>query len=151
MGIRERVREVFLAPQAVYEVPAAADLLGWSLAEIGAAIANGELEATGTGSCQGIAWREVAAMMTAQYPQATIEEALGAETEAVMPELVRLSELRVAIPRYEVAMLGRLAERERITVDEFLSRHLLDLASSECEWLAGAIPGFSVAMRWPER
>jgi hypothetical protein len=90
-------------------------------------------------------------MMTAQYPQAVIEEALGLEAQAVMPELVRLAELRVAIPRYEVVMLGRLAEREQLTVDEFLSRHLLDLAGSESGWLAGVIPEFSEAMRWPER
>jgi excisionase family DNA binding protein len=151
MGIREHVREVFLAPQAVYEVSEAAELLGWSMAEIRAAIANGELEATVMGAGQRIVWREVAAMMTAQYPQAMIEEALGLEAQAVMPELVRLSELRVAIPRYEVVMLGRLAEREQITIDEFLSRHLLDLAGAESEWLAAAIPEFSEAMRWPER
>lgn len=151
MSIRERVREVFLAPQAVYEVSAAAELLGWSLPEMDAAIANGELEATWVGSTHTIAWQEVAAVVTALDPQAAIEEALGSEVQAVMPELMRLSELRVAIPRYEVAMLGRLAERERLTVDEFLSRHLLDLASAEYEWLAGAIPGFEGAMRWPER
>ena len=54
------------------------------------------------------------------------------------------------IPRYEVVMLSKLAERENVTVDEFLSRHLLDLAGAEIEWLNGAIPEFATAMRWPE-
>jgi hypothetical protein len=36
MGIRERVREVFLAPQTVYQVSEAAELLGWRMAEISA-------------------------------------------------------------------------------------------------------------------
>lgn len=89
-------------------------------------------------------------MVTAQYPQALIEQALGSDVASVMPEIVRLAELRVQIPRYEVVMLARLAERENVTVDEYLSRYLLDLAGAEVEWLSTSIPQFAEAMRWPE-
>jgi hypothetical protein len=150
MTVRERIREVFLRPQEVYTAAEAGQLLGWTMLEMDAAIGNGELEATRTCSGYQVEWQEVAAMMTAQYPQAVIEAALGTERTSVMPELVRLAELRVEIPRYQTVMLGELAGREKISVDELLSRHLLDLAGAEGEWLSGRIPEFGSAMRWPE-
>jgi hypothetical protein len=88
-------------------------------------------------------------MLTAGCPQAVIEEALGREMASVMPELVRLAELRVRIPRYQVAMLAMLAGRERLSIDELMARHFLDLAACEGDWLSRNIPGFDAAMRWP--
>jgi hypothetical protein len=149
MSIRERVRTLFLSPREFYSAHEAAELLGWSHSELSTALANGDLEGERTCSGYRIAWQEVAAMITAQYPQALIEQALGDDVTSVIPE-VRLAELRVEIPRYEVVMLTKLAERENVTVDEYLSRHLLDLAGAEVEWLAMTIPQFSEAMRWPE-
>ena len=150
MSIRDRVRHILLAPQQSYTAVEATELLGWSVAEMDVAIREGDVEATGTCSGHRIAWQEVAAMLTAQYPQAVIEDALGEDASSVMPELVRLAELRVDIPRYQTVMLGKLAERARISVDELLSRHLLDLAGAEIDWLDKAIPQFGAAMRWPE-
>jgi hypothetical protein len=46
-------------------------------------------------------------------------------------------------------MLEKLAERDALPADEVLSRHLLDFAGAESEWLGGAI-GFDGAVRWPE-
>jgi hypothetical protein len=150
MGIRERVRQVFLQPQQAYTPTEAAELLGWTTGEMNVAIREGELEVTRTCSGHHVPWQEVAAMITAQHPQAVIERALGRETISVMSELVRLAELRVEIPRYQTVMLSKLAERENISVDELLFRHLLDLAGAEYIWLNDAIPQFSSAMRWPE-
>lgn len=87
---------------------------------------------------------------TSQYAQEVIEEALAEEADAVIPELVRLAELRVEIPRYQTAMIAKLASRENLSVDEIVSRQFLDLASAESEWLAKSIPGFDAALRWPE-
>lgn len=150
MSIRERFREVFLRPQQFYTPSEAAELLGWTIGEMDAAIREGDLEVTRTCSGHHVPWQEVAAMITAQHPQSIIEEALGREVTSVMPELVRLAELRVEVPRYQTVMLSKLAERENISVDEFLSRHLLDLAGAESIWLNEAIPQFGSAMRWPE-
>lgn len=150
MSIRERVREVFLRPQQFYSPSEAAELLGWTIGEMDAAIREGDLEVTRACSGHHVPWQEVAAMITAQHPQAIIEKALGREVTSVMPELVRLAELRVEIPRYQTVMLSKIAERENISVDELLSRHLLDLAGAEYIWLNEAIPQFSLAMRWPE-
>jgi hypothetical protein len=89
-------------------------------------------------------------MITAQHPQAVIEDALDREATSVMPDLVRLAELCVEIPRYQTVMLSKLAERDNTSVDELLSRHLLDLAGAEVDWLNETIPQFTLAMRWPE-
>jgi hypothetical protein len=123
MSIRERFREVFLRPQQFYTPSEAAELLGWTIGEMDAAIREGDLEVTLTCSGHHVPWQEVAAMITAQHPQSIIEKALGHEVTSVMPELVSLAELRVEIPRYQTVMLSKLAERENISVDEFLSRH----------------------------
>jgi hypothetical protein len=150
MSIRKRVRDVLLRPKQFYTPGEAAELLGWTIGEMDAAIRDGDLEVTPTCSGRRVPWQEVAAMITAQHPQATIEKALGRDVASVMPELVRLAELRVEIPRYQTVMLTKLAERDNISVDELLSRHLLDLAGAESIWLNEAIPQFSSAMRWPE-
>ena len=150
MSIRERVRQVFLKAQSSYTLVEAAELLGWRDEEMRRAVAEGDVEAERTCSGFGIAWQEVAAMITAQYPQHLIEQSLGNDASAVMPELVRLAELRVCIPRYQAAMLSSLAARERISVDELLAKHFLDLAGAEIAWLKQAIPQFEMAMRWPE-
>jgi hypothetical protein len=150
MNLRERTRQVFLLPQQFYTAAEAAELLGWSTPELDLAIAEGDLETTRTNSDQGVAWQEVAVLITSQQSHAVIEQALGREAASVMPELVRLAELRVEIPRYQTVLLRSLAERETISVDEVLSRHLLDLASVESDWLNEMIPQFRSAMRWPE-
>jgi hypothetical protein len=150
MSIRQRVREVFLRPQLSYTPVEAAELLGWTIFEIDRAIGEGDVEATRTCSGPRVAWQEVTVMITAQHPQAVIEHALDREVTSVMPDLVRLAELRVEIPRYQTVMLSKLAERDNTSVDELLSRHLLDLAGAEVDWLNETIPQFTLAMRWPE-
>src|SRR5258708_33153337 len=76
------------------------------------------------------------------WEQAEVEEALGAELAVAIPELLRLAELEVRIPRLEVVALERLAERDGRSVDTLLARHLLDLVSAHSAWLSQVIPGF---------
>jgi hypothetical protein len=64
------------------------------------------------------------------WPQAVIEEALGEEAAAVLPEVIRLVELRARIPRYQRDMLRVLAEWQETTVDEVLTGELEGVASS---------------------
>jgi hypothetical protein len=150
MSLRDRIRELFLAPQPFYDPSEAARLLAWPTREIEHAITEGEIEAAATRAGYRLAWQEIAGMFAAQHSQSVIEEALAEGAMAVLPELVRLAELRVRIPGYQTAMVARLANRENISIDELLTRHFLDLASAEAEWLAAQIPGFSTALRWPE-
>lgn len=148
--IGETIRRVFLNRQDFYAAAEGAALLGWSLSEMNCAIEERTVDASREGAEPRIAWREIAVALAARYPQAEIESALGPEMASVIPEPVRLTELRVQIPRYQVAMLASLARRERISIDEFMARHLLDLATSESDWLRRRVRGFEAAMRWPE-
>jgi len=67
----------------------------------------------------------------------------------VLPEAIRLVELRARVPRYQRDMLRELARREGTPVDAVLTRELEDVVSAHAEELAG-VPGLAMAMRWPE-
>jgi hypothetical protein len=83
------------------------------------------------------------------WSQGAVEEALGSDV-TVLPQLLRLTELAVRIPRLEVVALEHLAARDGKTVDAVLAKELLDLVSVHSEWLATIIPGFTAALAWPE-
>ncbi len=67
-----------------------------------------------------------------------------------IPELLRLADLEVRIPRLEILALERLADRDGKSVDVVLARELLDVVSAHSDYLATAIPGFTAALRWPQ-
>ena len=97
-----------------------------------------------------IPWSELVSFGMAFWPQEDVETALGADIVDVLPELLRLAELEVRIPRIEVVTLERLAARDRSSVSDVLARELRDLVSEHSEWLSGQIPGFAEALAWPE-
>jgi len=80
------------------------------------------------------------------WPQAEIEEAAR-----LLPEAIRLVELRARIPRYQREMLQYLARRSETTVDEVLARELEDVACAHSDDLSRALPGFDAALAWPQR
>jgi hypothetical protein len=84
------------------------------------------------------------------WEQAVIEEALGEDAASVLPEAIRLVELRARVPRYQREMLQVLARMEGTSVDHVLTRELEDVASAHAEELAG-VAGFAMAMEWPAR
>lgn len=145
----DAVRIVFLSPQPFYLPSAVGALLGWSLEEVATAIRDGELEAERTCSGWRVPWDAVASALTAQCPVCDVEAALGSRAAEIIPELNRLTTLTVELPRWQTVMLARLAARERSNPGDYLSRHLLDLAASESDWLASE--GFLEAVRWPEK
>jgi len=61
------------------------------------------------------------------WEQAAIEEVLGDDAATVLPEAIRLVELRARVPRYQKEMLHYLARRHETTVDEVLTRELEDV------------------------
>lgn len=150
MSISEAIRRIFLDRKSAYSAAEAARLLDWSETRMVIAIAEGDVEAREGDNIWVLEWQEVAAMATAQWPQETIEKALGSEMHEVIPQLVQLAELRVRVPRYEIVMLQKLAQREGASVDSFLSQHLLDLASAESEWLRQQDPALEQAIAWPQ-
>lgn len=85
-----------------------------------------------------------------RWEQGIVEEALGEEKAAVLPEAIRLVELRARVPRYQRDMLRCLAERQGMSVDEVLRRELEDVACAYAEEVAAEMPGFEAALAWPE-
>ncbi|HYO78322.1 MAG TPA: hypothetical protein VE010_17820 [Thermoanaerobaculia bacterium] len=93
---------------------------------------------------------ELVAAAMRVWEQSAIEEALGDEAAEVLPEAIRLVELRARVPRYQRDMLRYLAQRNKTTVDEVLTRELEDVGCAHAEELAAAVPGFEAALVWPE-
>ena len=84
-----------------------------------------------------------------RWEQGVIEAALGEDAAAVLPEAIRLVELRAHVPRYQRDMLRFLARRRGTSVDDVLSRELEDVACAHSEELMAAMPEFASAMAWP--
>lgn len=149
MTPQQSIRQLFLEPQASYGPDECASLLTCSHEEVITAIAQGDLAVQLAGTIPRIPWEEVALAAAERWPQDAIEDALGAEATAVVPELVRLTDLHVRVPRFGVLVLGRIAQREGTTVSQVVARQLLDLAAGESDGLERSIVGLSAAMRWP--
>jgi len=141
------IRRVFLEPKPSYPLREAARLLGLKAKELRGWIEAGELE---PGEDEQIPWAEIVSFGMDLWSQEAVEAALGADLAEAIPELLRLTELEVRIPRLEVVALERVAARDGRAVDAVLARELLDFVSAEAEWLEGEIPGFAEALAWPD-
>ncbi len=68
----------------------------------------------------------------------------------MLPEAIRLVELRARVPRYQRDVLRALARREGTSVDAVLTRELEDVASAYRDELVGVLPELAAALAWPE-
>jgi hypothetical protein len=93
---------------------------------------------------------ESVAVAMPRWEQSVIEEALGGDAARVLPEAIRLVELRARVPRYQRDMLRELARREGTSVDAVLARELEDVASAHAEELAAAMPELAGVLAWPK-
>ena len=143
------IRRIFLSPSPNFPLMQAADLLGMTFAEMKREIADGAIVAVSTRLGQRVTKEEMIAAAMRIWEQGVIEEALGDEAPGVLPEAIRLVELRARVPRYQRDMLHALAQRNGTTVDEVLTRELEDVACAHAEELAALVPGFDAAMAWP--
>lgn len=144
-----RIRSIFLHERPYVTIRGATALLGWSRSEMRKAIAATELEAKTTCSGRAIPIAEVAAKALELWALEVIEEALGHDAASVPPAGLRTRSLTSRLPRYQIAMLRRLADQERTTVGHIVSRQLGYLADEHQEALSEAIPGFRDAFHWP--
>jgi hypothetical protein len=147
MSASTAIRQLFLEARGSYSIHDAAKLLGTSADAVESWIDVGELEASGGA----IPWSEVASFALDFWSQELVEEALGADLANAIPELLRLSDLEVRLPRMQVITLERLAALDGETVSAVLARELRDLVSVHSEWLSLEVTGFAEAMAWPER
>ena len=117
------------------------ELLGW--------VKAGELEGNETRDGLVLPWDELVSFALGFLDQEEIEAALGNDLATAIPELLRLADLQVRIPRMEVVALEQVAARDGKTVSAVLGRELLDFVSTHSEWLSGVIPSFAEALVWP--
>jgi hypothetical protein len=146
---RDGIRHIFLSPDPHVALLKAASLLGLPLAELKREVEEGSIVAVSTAKGRRVPREELIAAAMHIWDQGTIEEALGEEASSVLPEAIRLVELRGRVPRYQQEMLRYLARRQGTTVDHVLVRGLDDVASAHAEELAAALPGFAEALGWP--
>jgi len=146
----QRIRAIFLHHEPRVTIADAAGLLGWSRAEMNAAIRNGEIEVVETCSGKRIELREVAAYALQQWPLTAIEEALGRDAASILPPALRTRKLTVRLPRYQIGALEVLAEDGRESVDAMLTRMFEELADLNQQRLSRVVPGLTEAMTWPE-
>ncbi|HEY2321238.1 MAG TPA: hypothetical protein VGJ82_00110 [Thermoanaerobaculia bacterium] len=143
---RNRIRHIFLSPRPHFALIRAAELLGMTFSELKREIKVGAIVAVRTSLGMRVAREEMVAAALRLWEQAVVEEALGAEAAAVLPEAIRLVELRARIPRYQRDMLHYLAARDATTVDHVLARELEDVACEYSEELAESVPGFAATL-----
>ena len=117
------------------------DLRGW--------VEAGELEGDQTEDGLVLPWAELVSFAMGFWDQEEIEAALGDDLATAIPELLRLAELHVRIPRMEVVALEHVAARDGKTVSAVLGRELLDFVSTHAEWLSRDVPGLADALAWP--
>jgi hypothetical protein len=144
-----RIRKLFLEPKESYSVREAARALGIAAKEPREWIDAGEVEVSEAERNLTVPWSEVVTFGIDIWSQAAVEEALGENVAVAIPELLRLTELSVRLPRMEVFALEKVAAHEGRTVDALLASQLLDFVSAEADRLAEQIPGFAAALAWP--
>jgi hypothetical protein len=148
-AITTNIRTLFLHPHPTYLLADAAALLGIDELEMCGWVEAGEIEAIETDAGLVVPWAELASFGMESWSQEVVEATLAADLAAAIPELVRLTELEVRIPRFEVVALERLAAVDGESVSNVLARELLDLVSVHAPWLSLEVRGFAEALSWP--
>ena len=149
MTTKANIRCLFLEPKASYSTPEAAALLSMTLRDFRGWVEAGELEADQTKDGLALPWPELVSFAMGFWDQEEIEAALGNDLATAIPELLRLAELHVRIPRMEVVALEHVAARDGKTVSAVLGRELLAFVSTHAEWLSRDVPGLADALAWP--
>ena len=147
---RDRIRHIFLSPRPAIPLMSAAGLLGMTLKELKREIESDAIVAVSTPVGQKVPREEMVAVAMRVWEQGIIEDALGDDAAAVLPEAIRLVELRARVPLYQREMLQYLARQHGTSVDAVLTRELEDVACAHSEELKGAVPAFKSGFSWPE-
>lgn len=145
----ERIRTLLLHRAPRVTVDEAAHLLGWSRAQIDAAISDGDIEAAGTCNGPAIDLRELAAYALQDVPVHVIEEALGRDASLILPPALRTRKLSLRLPSCHLQLLNVLAAQSQQSVDLFIELMFAELVCLHKEELAELVPGIEEAYWWP--
>jgi hypothetical protein len=141
------IRRLFLEPKDTYSDAEAAEIIGVELLDLKRRMDSGEVEGVRTCCGMTVSRKELISFAMDLWPQETIEEALGDDLAKAIPKLLRLADLQVRLPRFEILARKHLAERDGKSVNALLARELLDIVSAESGFLVAKIPGFTAALR----
>ena len=102
-----------------------------SVEELKSEIKDGGIVAVSTAVGVRVTREEMVAVAMSRREPAVIERALGREAAGVLPEAIRLVELRARVPRYQKEMLRYLARQEGTSIGTVLSRELEGMAGDQ--------------------
>jgi hypothetical protein len=143
------IRRLFLERKPASTLREAAALLAMTSRDLRGWIEAGELEGEETRDGLLLPWSELVSFAMGFWDQEEIEGALGDDLPMAIPELLRLAELQVRIPRIEILALEHVAARDGKSVGAVLGHELLDFVSAHSEWLSRDVAGFAEALAWP--
>ncbi|HEX7151630.1 MAG TPA: hypothetical protein VF618_09100 [Thermoanaerobaculia bacterium] len=143
-----QIRRLFLTPPASADLRVAAELLGLAVADVEQAIANGEIVAVRIAEEWRVGRDELIAAAMRLWDQTAIEDALGEDAAAVLPEDVRLVLMHVRLPRYQRDLFAALARKAGTSVDDVLARELEAAAAAHLDDLGKEVPALRIGMGW---
>jgi hypothetical protein len=145
----ERIRTIFLHQRPHVSLARATTLLGWTRRQMSEAIRAGEIEVAESWAVPRIQREELWSKALEVWSLAAIEEALGPDADHVLPPSLRLVDLHVSIPRYQIAMLAEFAELRQTSVGNIVTRELDDWASANLKEISSSRADYDSATRWP--
>ena len=125
-SIRTSIRRIFLNPRPHVALIMTADLLGMPFPVLKREIAEGTIVAVSVGVVGlRVSKEELIAAAMRIWPQAVIEEALGDAAATVLPEAIRLVELRARVQDWIVTVEeNELLQYDVVTVKDLVFAQL---------------------------
>lgn len=145
---RDAMKRLFLETAAAYSLSEAAELLGWTSQDLAAELSSQFLTEPDEWLHRPVPASAIAVLAFSDSSYEAIERALGSEA-SLLPSLVRLKNLSIQLPAYQIAALESAARREQRTVSDLLARYLMDLICDEAPALEKTVEGFREAFHWP--
>ena len=156
---RAAIREIFLRRRIEYSAREAAqllrltlgDFLGWLDTDLLHVERRRKRKQLGGRRHALVTWNELASVAMLRWTPMEIHDALGKDATTTLPHLLWPVELRgVRLPEYQLRLLEVLAQREGVSIEEYVYTSLLGLetamSSEESERL---IPGLRDALTFP--
>jgi len=156
---RDRIREVFLKPRAIYAVDEAAALLRMPVQLVENAIAEGAVTSVPLDGGLGLPWADVVVLgMEHRWTYGMLTDALRGRNVPSLPPLVRGVAGRIVLPAYQWKLLRLLSarrardERRHFTTSDLIEEAIMTaILTTIDDWrgLESAHPGIHAAAEWP--
>lgn len=146
-----RIQTLFLRPVESYRLAEGARLLEISPATLKREAEDDRREEYRLGDQWRFSWRQLACIALRRWTLADVQDALGGDSEAVLPPLLALRTVTVRLPTFIVCALETTASGSGTTLDACLHQELMDFAGVWAEEMEATHPGFRRAFLFPGR